>query len=205
MQMELGAVFLPSVLPFVLIFLFMDLFDTMGTLVGVGEQGGFIRGGRLPRASRAFGSDAAGTIVGACLGTSTVTSYIESAAGISEGARTGLANVATAGLFLSALFFVPIIEMVGSYPPITAAALVVVGAGMLRNVKRIAWSDPTEVIPAFAIVIAMPLTFSIGDGIALGLILYPILKLLSGKGRSLHPILLPLAVVLIAYFALLRT
>ncbi len=130
-----------SMVPFVLIFLFMDLFDTLGTLIGVGEQAGLVKDNRLPRARQALLSDAVGTVVGAAMGTSTVTSYIESAAGVEQGGRTGLTALTVAGLFLLALFFYPIIDMVGSYPPITAPALVVVGCLMMRSVVRIEWDN----------------------------------------------------------------
>ena len=123
-------------LPFILVFLFMVLFDTLGTLIGVAEQAGFIKDNRLPRANRALISDALGTVTGAALGTSTVTSFIESASGVEQGGRTGLTALTVAALFLLALFFSPIIAIIGSYPPITAPALVVVGAMMMANISQ---------------------------------------------------------------------
>ena len=139
-------------LPFILIFLFMVLFDTLGTLIGVAEQAGLIRDNRLPRARQALMSDAIGTVAGAALGTSTVTSFIESAAGVEQGGRTGLTALAAAALFLLALFFSPIIDMIGSYRPITAPALVVVGSMMMRNVTKIDWDNYAESLPTFLII-----------------------------------------------------
>jgi AGZA family xanthine/uracil permease-like MFS transporter len=149
-------------LDLVFVFLFMLVFDTVGTLIAVAEQAGLMREGRLPRAERAMLSDAAGTMVGAALGTSTVSSYIESASGVAEGARTGLA-LATAALFLAALFFSPLVAMVGGgvergglfYYPITAPAVIVMGSFMMGQVARIRWDDATEALPAFAALVAI--------------------------------------------------
>ena len=194
-----------TMLPYILIFLFMVLFDTLGTLIGVCEQAGLIQDDRLPRAKEALTSDAVGTVVGAALGTSTVTSFIESAAGVEQGGRTGLTAVTVAVLFILALFFSPIIAMVGSYPPITASALVVVGSMMMRNVVKVDWSNYAESMPAFMIMIGIPMTYSIADGLALGFISYPIVKLLSGQGRQVKLLMYVMGVVLAAYFLLLRT
>jgi AGZA family xanthine/uracil permease-like MFS transporter len=193
-----------SMIPFILIFLFMDLFDTLGTLIGVSERAGLVKDGKLPRAKQALISDAVGTVAGAAMGTSTVTSFIESAAGVEQGGRTGLTAVTTAGLFLLAIFFCPVIVMVGSYPPITAPALVVVGSLMMANVTKIDWSDYTESIPCFLIVIGVPLTYSIADGLALGFISYPIIKLLAGRGREVKWLMYVMALVLVAYFVFVR-
>ncbi len=204
LQMDLRGALSLAMLPFVIVFLFMVLFDTVGTLVGVGEQAGFIRDNRLPRAKEAFVADALGTTAGACLGTSTVTSYLESATGVAAGGRTGLTSLATAALFLLALFFSPVIAMVGGYAPLTAPALVLVGAMMLRNVSKIDWEDPTESVPAFLTVLGIPLAYSIADGLALGFISYSVIKLLTGRGRSVHWILHLLAVLLVIYFVAVR-
>ncbi|MFA6545424.1 MAG: NCS2 family permease [Limisphaerales bacterium] len=204
LQMDVRGALSPAMLPFVIVFLFMVLFDTVGTLVGVGEQAGFIKDNQLPRAKEAFVSDALGTTVGACLGTSTVTSYIESATGVAAGGRTGLTSLTTAALFLLALFFSPIIAMIGGYAPLTAPALVLVGAMMLRNVSKIDWDDHTESVPAFLTLVGVPLAYSIADGLALGFISYSVIKLLTGKGRSVHWILHLLAVLLVIYFVAVR-
>jgi adenine/guanine/hypoxanthine permease len=204
-QLDIPGVFTRQVLPFVVVFLFIDMFDTIGTLIGVTQRAGLMKDGRLPRAGRALGADAVGTVVGACLGTSTVTSYVESGAGVQQGGRTGLTSVVVALLFLASMWFWPIVQMIGSYPPITAGALVLVGVMMLRGAAQIDWDDPTEALPAFLIVIGIPLTFSIGDGIALGFMAYPLVKLLAGRARSVHPMMLVLAVLLLLYFVFVRS
>lgn len=203
-QMDLLGALTVSMLPFVLIFLFMDVFDTLGTLIGVSEQAGLIEDDKLPRMKQALVSDAVGTAAGAALGTSTVTSFIESAAGVEQGGRTGLTALVVSVLFLVALFFSPIVAMVGSYPPITAPALVVVGAMMIRNVTKIDWSNFAESMPAFLIVIGIPFTHSIADGLALGFIAYPVIKLLAGQGRQVKWLMYVTAAVLVAYFVLVR-
>jgi adenine/guanine/hypoxanthine permease len=204
-QLDLVHALSPKMLPFIFVFLFMLVFDAIGTLIGVCEQAGFIKDNRLPRARQAMLSDAVGTVAGAALGTSTVTSFIESAAGVEQGGRTGLTGLVVAGCFLLALFFSPLIATVGSYPPITAPALVIVGAMMLQNVTKIDWQDYSESIPAFLTLIGIPLSYSIADGLALGLISYPIIKLFSGKGRGVGWLTYVLAAVLIAYFLLIRS
>ncbi len=194
-----------SMLPFILIFLFMDVFDTLGTLIGVSEQAGLMKDGKLPRVKQALLSDAIGTTAGAALGTSTVTSFIESASGVEQGGRTGLTALVVACLFLAALFFSPLIAMVGSYPPITAPALVLVGSLMMRNVTKVDWSDHTESIPTFLVVIGIPLTYSIADGLALGFIAYPIIKLLAGRGGQVKWLMYAMALVMAAYFVFIRS
>ena len=192
--------FSSSILPFIVIGLFMDMFDTIGTLIGVSEQAGFIKDNKLPRARQALLSDAIGTVAGACLGTSTVTSFIESTAGVEQGGRTGLTGLTTAALFLLAIFVSPVIEMVGSYPPITAPALILVGAMMIQNVRKIEWEDYSESIPAFLTLIGIPLTYSIADGLAFGFISYPLVKLLGGRGRQVSWLMYLLGGVLLVYF-----
>lgn len=204
LKMDLAQAVSLAMWPFVIIFLFMDVFDTVGTLVGVGEQGGFIRDNKLPRARQAMLADQSGTLVGACLGTSTTTSYIESAAGVEAGGRTGLTGLVVAGLFLLALFLSPIVGVVGSYPPATAAALVIVGSLMIQNMRKIEWADYSEAIPAFLIMIGIPLTYSISDGLAVGFISYPVIKLAGGKGKSIHWFVYLMAAVLLLYFLLIR-
>jgi AGZA family xanthine/uracil permease-like MFS transporter len=205
LQMDIARAVSPKMLPFVFVFLFMLVFDTIGSLVGVCEQAGFIKDNKLPRAKQAMVSDAVGTIAGAALGTSTVTSFIESAAGVEQGGRTGLTGIVVACLFLLALFFSPIIAMIGSYPPITAPALVIVGAMMIRNVAGIAWDDYTESLPAFLTLIGIPLSFSIADGLALGFISYPIIKAFSGRGREVAWLTYLLAAILVLYFVFVRS
>ncbi len=203
-QMDLRNALQPAMWPFIVVFLFMVLFDTVGTLVGIGEQGGFMKDNKLPRAREAFVSDALGTTIGACLGTSTVTSYIESAAGVEQGGRTGLTALTVSAFFLLALFFSPVIAMIGSYAPITAPALVLVGAMMTRSVTRIAWDDYTESVPAFLVMIGIPLSYSIGDGLALGFMAYPLVKLLAGRVREVKWPVAVLAMLLLGYFLFVR-
>jgi len=186
----------------VFVFLFVDMFDTVGTLIAVGEQGGFTdEKGRLPRAGRALQADATGTVVGALLGTSTVTSYVESAAGISEGARTGLANIVVAAGFLLFIFLSPII---GAVPlAATSPALLIIGALMTRAVARVPWDDTTESIPAFLTLATIPLTFSITEGIAVGFLSYAVMKGLGGRAREVHPLVWVLAAVFLLRYVFL--
>jgi len=205
LKLDLVHAISAPMLPFIFVFLFMLVFDAIGTLIGVCEQAEFIQENRLPRAKEAMLSDAIGTVAGAVLGTSTVTSFIESAAGVEQGGRTGLTGLVVAALFLLALFFSPIIAMVGSYPPITAPALVIVGAMMIQNVTKVNWQDYSEGIPAFLTLVGIPFSFSIADGLAIGLISYPIIKLFSGKGREVGWLTYVLAVMLAGYFLFLRS
>ena len=154
--------------------------------------------GHLPRANRALLADSLGTVAGSLLGTSPVTTYIESASGITEGARTGLASVVVALLFLAALFFAPLVESVPLYA--TAPALVIVGVLMMAAVQRIDWGDATDALPAFLTLLVMPLTFSIANGVAAGIVVYPVVKRLSGRGQDVHPLLDVLAVLFIARY-----
>ncbi len=205
LKMDLGHALAPAMLPFVFVFLFMLTFDAIGTLIGVCEQAGFMRDNRLPRAKQAMVSDAIGTVAGAALGTSTVTSFIESAAGVEQGGRTGLTGLVVAAFFLLALFFSPLVGMIGSYPPITAPALVVVGAMMLQNAAKVAWADFTESFPAFLTIVGIPLSYSIADGLALGFISYPLIKVFSGRRREVGWLTCVLAAVLVAYFVFVRS
>jgi AGZA family xanthine/uracil permease-like MFS transporter len=183
----------------ILTFLFLDVFDTVGTLIGVSDRAGLLDAeGRLPKARWALFSDAAGTVVGAAMGTSTVTSYIESAAGVQAGARTGLANLVTAAMFLLSILLYPVLAVVAtrhaftadgfaiSQYPILAPALVVVGSMMLKSLARLEWDDPTEFLPAFLVIIVIPLSLSITEGIAMGCIAYSLLKLVTGRWREAH-------------------
>jgi AGZA family xanthine/uracil permease-like MFS transporter len=203
-QMDVPGALHYALVPFIIVFVFMNVFDTVGTLIGVAEQAGLVVDDKLPRASRVLTVDAAGTVLGACLGTSTIVTFIESAAGVSAGGRTGLTSVVTGVLFLAALVFSPIIGAIGNYPPITAPALVLVGVMMMQSVTRIAWDDFSEAIPAFLIVVGIPLSYSIADGLALGFITYPLLKLLAGRRRDAGPLSYVMAALLVAYFVFVR-
>jgi AGZA family xanthine/uracil permease-like MFS transporter len=185
----------------VFVFFFVDLFDNVGTLVGVCEQGGFLRNGKLPRASRALLADAFGTIAGALTGTSTVTSYIESAAGVAAGARTGLGNVVIAALFLVAMFCAPLVAAIPSYA--TAPALILVGGLMCGSVAKVNWDDFSDALPAFLTLVATPLTFSIATGLSLGLISFTLLKVGVGKYREISPLIWVLTVLFLLRYAFL--
>lgn len=183
-------------------FFFVDFFDTLGTLTGLAESAGFMKNGDLPRSSRAYLADAVGTSVGAVFGTSTVTTYIESSAGIAEGGRTGLTAVVVAILMLLMLFFSPLALTVPSAA--TAPALVFVGVLMIKTLKKINWDDISEAVPAFITLLMMPLTYSIANGIALGIITYPIVKLFSGKAKQVHWLTWILAILFVLYLIFLR-
>jgi AGZA family xanthine/uracil permease-like MFS transporter len=204
LKIDLTHALSPKMFPLIFVFLFMLMFDAIGTLIGVCEQAGFMRDNKLPRAKQAMISDAIGTVVGAGLGTSTVTSFIESAAGVEQGGRTGLTSVVVAGLFLLAMFFSPIVAMAGSYPPATAPALVMVGAMMMRNAVKIEWDDAAEAIPAFITMIGIPLSFSIADGLALGFMADPVIKVLAGRAKKVGWLTYFLAALLLAYFVFIR-
>jgi len=185
----------------VFVFFFVDLFDNVGTLIGVCEQGGFLRDGKLPRASRALLADAFGTMAGALTGTSTVTSYIESAAGVAAGARTGLGNIVIAALFLAAVFCAPLVAAIPTYA--TAPALILVGALMCGALARVRWNDFTEAFPAFLTLVATPLTFSIATGLSLGLLSFTFLKLGSGRYREITPLIWILSALFVLRYAFL--
>ena len=185
----------------IFVFFFVDLFDNVGTLVGVCEQGNFLRDGKLPRASRALLADAFGTMVGAIAGTSTVTSYIESAAGVAAGAQTGLGNVVIAAGFGVAMFCAPVVAAIPAYA--TAPALILVGALMCGAVARVHWDDFTEAFPAFLTLVATPLTFSIATGLSLGVLSYTLVKLGTGKYRDISPLIWVLSVLFLLRYVFL--
>jgi AGZA family xanthine/uracil permease-like MFS transporter len=180
-------------------FLFVDLFDTVGTLVGVASKANMIdKDGKLPRVKQALFADAVGTTVGAMLGTSTVTTYVESASGVAEGGRTGLTALSTAGMFALALFFAPIFLMVPGAA--TAPALILVGSFMLSPILKINFDDYTESIPVFLTVIMMPLAYSIAEGIVFGMLSYVLLKLLTGRHKEVSLVMYILALLFLAKF-----
>jgi AGZA family xanthine/uracil permease-like MFS transporter len=202
LQLDVGGALELSLVAVVFSFLFVDLFDTAGTLVGVSHRAGLLDAeGRLPRLGRALLADSSATVAGALLGTSTTTSYIESASGIKAGGRTGLCAVTVALLFLLCLFFSPLAQTVSAYA--TAPALLFVACMMARGLAEIDWEDPTEYAPAVVTALAMPLTFSISDGIGLGLITYAVAKLLSGGLRACPPAVLTIALLFALRFAFL--
>jgi len=204
-KMDIARALSLSLLPFIAVLLVMDVFDTVGTLIGVAEQAGFTKNNTLPRANRVLMVDATGTVAGACLGTSTVTAFIESAAGVAAGGRTGLTAIVTGLLFLLTLLFSPLVISIGRYLPITAPALVIVGAMMMQNVAKIDWDDHSEGIPAFLTIVGIPLFYSIADGLALGFVCYPIVKLLGGRARDVRWLTYAMAALLVLYFLFVRS
>ncbi|WP_373751749.1 NCS2 family permease [Weissella soli] len=181
----------------VLTFLIVTFFDTAGTMIGLATQAGFMKDGEMPRAGKALMADAVGMTVGAVIGTSPTSAYVESSAGIAVGGRSGMTSVWTGILFLLALFFSPLLGVVTSQ--VTAPALIVVGILMAENLRHIKWDDFAIAAPAFLIVIGMPLTYSISDGIALGFIVYPITMLATKRGKSVHPMMWALAIIFLVY------
>ncbi|WP_158734612.1 NCS2 family permease [Alteribacillus sp. YIM 98480] len=200
-EMEWTSQLIVQMLIVVLTFLFVDFFDTAGTLYAVANQAGFVKDNKLPRAGRALLADSSATSIGAILGTSTTTAYIESSSGVAAGGRTGFASIVTAALFLLAMFFSPLLIVVTE--EVTAPALIIVGVLMASSLRLIEWNKLEIALPAFLTVVAMPLTYSIATGIALGFIFYPITMLLKGKSREIHPVMYVLFFVFIAYFAFL--
>ena len=201
LQLDLRAAVHLGLFEIVFAFLFVDLFDNVGTLVGVCEQGGFVKDGRIPRVGRALLADGVGTVFGALTGTSTVTSYIESASGVAAGARTGLSNVFVALLFLMAVFFSPIAGAIPAFA--TAPALILVGALMTQSISHVAWGDFTEAFPAFLTMLTMPLTFSIATGLSLGVIGYTVVKVGTGRYREVSIVLWILTLLFIVRYVYL--
>jgi AGZA family xanthine/uracil permease-like MFS transporter len=201
LQLDLRAAVHLGLFEIVFAFLFVDLFDNVGTLVGVCEQGGFVKDGRIPRVGRALLADGVGTVFGALTGTSTVTSYIESASGVAAGARTGLSNVFVALLFLMAVFFSPIAGAIPAFA--TAPALILVGALMTQSISHVAWGDFTEAFPAFLTMLTMPLTFSIATGLSLGVIGYTVVKVGTGRYREVSIVLWILTLLFILRYVYL--
>src|SRR5215471_8755657 len=220
-QLDVATALKQNLIAVILIFFFLDLFDTVGSLIGISKQAGLMKDGKLPRAGRALLADAIGTVGSSLAGNTTMVSYIESAAGVAAGGRTGLAAVVTAGLFIVAMFFSPVVQMIsGGFAvqevinvegqqigrtlvlyPVTSPALIVVGSLMIRSVRDINWDDFTEALPAFLTLIVMPLTFSITDGIAFGFISYALLKMTTGRGREAHWLIYLFAILFILRYA----
>ncbi|MCZ0704306.1 AGZA family xanthine/uracil permease-like MFS transporter [Natronobacillus azotifigens] len=199
--MNLGDLFNWQMVTIVLTFLFVDFFDTAGTLVAVAEKAGLMKDNKLPRAGKALMADSSATVIGATLGTSTTTAYVESATGVSVGGRSGFTSLITAGFFLLALFFSPLLNVVTE--AVTAPALIIVGIMMASTLKEIDWDVFEIAVPAFFTVIMMPLAYSIADGIAIGFIFYPITMVATGKAKKVSPIMWFLFVVFILYFVFL--
>lgn len=200
LQVDFHAILSLDFIVVIFAFLFVDLFDTLGTLIGCASRADMLdEKGRLPRVKGALLADACGTAIGACLGTSTISTYVESSAGIVEGGRTGLTAVTTAVLFLVALFFSPLFLAVPGFA--TAPALVIVGFLMMQQVAKIPWSDITEAIPSFICIAVMPFAYSIAEGIAFGIISYTLLHVASGKFRNVTWLMYILTVLFILKYA----
>lgn len=184
-------------------FILVTIFDTTGTMIGVAHQAGLMKGNSFPRAREALLSDSIATAVGAMFGTSPTTAYIESSSGVAAGGRTGLTSVTVAILFILAAFFGPLVSAVSGLSAITAPALIIVGSLMMGSISKIKWDELDEAFPAFLIILSMPLTSSIATGIALGFISYPLLKLVKGRWREVHPLLYLFAVLFFFQLAFL--
>lgn len=196
-QFEFDKIFTVDMVVVLFTFLFVDMFDTVGTLIGVSTRAKMTdEHGNIPRAKEALFADAVGTTAGAMLGTSTVTTFVESAAGVSEGGRTGLTALVVAGLFALSLIFAPVFLMIPAAA--LSPSLILVGLFMMSPVRELDLDDYTEAIPAFLTVILMPLTYSIADGIIFGLLSYVLLKLFTGKAKALSPLMYILAVLFAA-------
>lgn len=188
-DIDIAGVFTHSLYSVVFAFLLVTIFDTTGTLIGVTEQAGLTKDGKIPRAKKAFLGDAIATTVGSMFGTSPSTAYVESSTGVAAGGRTGLTATVVAILFAASIFFSPLISAISSVAAITAPVLIIVGCFMMEGLAKVNWKTFDEAFPAFAIILTMPLTSSISTGIAIGFITYPLMKLFSGKGKSVHPLI----------------
>jgi AGZA family xanthine/uracil permease-like MFS transporter len=201
-QLDIRGAWNLSLAGIVFVFLFVDLFDNVGTLVGVGAGTGlFGADGNIPRVRQVLLCDAAATVAGSLVGTSTVTSYIESAAGVAVGGRSGVTSIVTGLLFFGAMFLAPLVGAVPSAA--TAPALIVVGSLMMAHLGEIEWGDPAKSIPAFLTLIAIPLTFSIANGLGFGFTSYALLKIVRGEFRGTHWLVYVLAALFIARFVYL--
>lgn len=198
---NLGNIFNPEMILVIFTFLFMDFFDTAGTLVAVGSKVGLLKkDGSIENGSKALLADSVATCIGSILGTTNTTSYVESLSGASVGAKTGFSSVVVGGLFLVSLFFSPLLTVITS--AVTAPALIIVGSLMCSSLKEIEWERSEIAIPSFLTILLMPLTYSIGEGIACGFLTYVILMIFKGKTKKVHPVMYVLALLFVIYFAI---
>lgn len=198
MQMDFNGLFTASMISVIFVFFLVDLFDSTGTLVGVSHRAGLLQDGKLPRLKRALFADSTAIVAGATLGTSSITPYVESAAGVSAGGRTGLTAVTVGVLMLACLWFSPLAQSVPAFA--TAPALLYVGVQMMRSAVEIDWNDLTEAAPAFLTIVFMPFSYSIADGIAMGFISYAVIKLLCNRAKDVPPMVWIVAVLWAAKF-----
>ena len=198
---NLGNIFNPEMILVIFTFLFMDFFDTAGTLVAVGSKVGLLKkDGSIENGSKALLADSVATCIGSIFGTTNTTSYVESLSGASVGAKTGFSSVVVGGLFLVSLFFSPLLTVITS--AVTAPALIIVGSLMCSSLKEIEWERSEIAIPSFLTILLMPLTYSIGEGIACGFLTYVILMIFKGKAKKVHPVMYVLALLFVIYFAI---
>lgn len=188
-DMDITGVFSNALYGVVFAYLLVTIFDTTGTMIGVAEQAGLMKDGKLPKARAALTADAVATTVGATVGTTPATAYIESSSGVAAGGRTGLTSLVVAILFLVTLIFSPLVAAISALQAITAPALIIVGSYMMAGLKKVDWSQFDEAFSTFIVVLMMPLTSSIATGIAVGFIVYPILKVVGGKAKEVHPLI----------------
>ena len=200
MQMDFKGLFTASLIGVIFVFFLVDLFDSTGTLVGVSHRAGLLQDGKLPRLKKALFADSSAIVAGAALGTSSTTPYIESSAGVAAGGRTGLTAVIVGLLFIACLFLAPLAQSVPGFA--TAPALLFVGVLMIQGIVHIEWDDITEAVPAFLTIVFMPFTYSIADGIAMGFISYALIKLLTGKAKSVPYMVWIIAVLWALKFAM---
>jgi adenine/guanine/hypoxanthine permease len=185
-DVDIAGVFTNGLYTVIIAFLLVTLFDTTGTMVGVAEQAGFMKNGKMKNVKEALLADATATTVGSMFGSSPSSAYIESSSGVAAGGRTGLTSVVVAILFIISIFFTPIVQVIAGVPAITAPVLIIVGSFMMEGLTKINWRAFDEGFAAFAVILMMPFTSSIATGIAVGFIIYPILKLVRGKGKDVH-------------------
>ena len=198
---NIGNIFNPEMILVIFTFLFMDFFDTAGTLVAVGSKVGLLKkDGSIENGSKALLADSVATCIGSIFGTTNTTSYVESLSGASVGAKTGFSSVVVGGLFLVSLFFSPLLTVITS--AVTAPALIIVGSLMCSSLKEIEWERAEIAIPSFLTILLMPLTYSIGEGIACGFLTYVILMIFKGKTKKVHPVMYVLALLFVIYFAI---
>lgn len=196
-DLDIAGVFEHSLYAVVIAYLLVTIFDTTGTMIGVAEQAGLMKDGKLPKANAALTADAVATTVGSTLGTTPATAYIESSSGVAAGGRSGLTSLVVAILFLITLIFSPLVAAISSLQAITAPALIVVGSYMMAGLKKVDWSQFDEAFPTFIVVLIMPLTSSIATGISIGFIIYPILKIVAGRAKEVHPLLSIFSIIFI--------
>ena len=193
--MQLSFEGMSSLAPVIFTILLVTLFDTTGTMLGVGQQAGLIKGGKFPNLKSALLADSIGSFVGAFAGTGPTSAFVESGTGVSAGGRTGFASVVTAMLFLALLFLQPIAAAISAIPAVTAPALILTGCFMVADVAHIDWQDYSEAFPAFLTMVLMPMTYSITNGVGIGMMAYVILKIATGQWRTVHPLLVIMAIL----------